>query len=146
MVIAILVSTSIIPLYSTIHSLFALQYLRASLTVPIFFERQILKDSNFTYLLPKMDTQIRNRKFCIIILQAILLISSTVCIVYFAIKWVASLTESLSERKTISKYEQLGYWAANYDWESGQKKLMVWAICLNIISLFAVLAGLILLK
>ena len=28
-----------IPLYSTVHNLFALQYLRASLTVPLYFER-----------------------------------------------------------------------------------------------------------
>ena len=64
----ILIMNTSIPIYAVIHNLFALQYLRASFTVPIFFERQIRKDSNFTHKLPEIDRKIRLRKWTVIYL------------------------------------------------------------------------------
>ena len=39
LVVLMLVSYASIPLYAKLHNIFALQYLRACLTVPLFFER-----------------------------------------------------------------------------------------------------------
>ena len=61
MVLMILIMNTSIPIYAVIHNLFALQYLRASFTVPIFFERQIRKDSNFRNELQAIDDKIKKR-------------------------------------------------------------------------------------
>ena len=50
-----LISYASIPVYATFHAIYALQYFRASLTVPLIFERKILEDSNFTDKLPEID-------------------------------------------------------------------------------------------
>lgn len=39
LVLQLLSQITATPLYAAIHSLFALQYLRASLTVPLYYER-----------------------------------------------------------------------------------------------------------
>ena len=68
LVIQILSQITSFPLFATIHCLFALQYLRASLTVPLYFERQIFKDSNAAHKLPHFDTKIRNIKWVVVAL------------------------------------------------------------------------------
>ena len=63
------------PLFATNHCLFALQYLRASLTVPLYFDRQIAKDSNCAHKLPEFDAKIRNRKWCVVTSQTVLVLA-----------------------------------------------------------------------
>ena len=68
LVVQILGQVTSFPLFATIHSLFALQYLRASLIVPLYFDRQITKDSNAEHKLPEFDTKIRCRKWSVIVI------------------------------------------------------------------------------
>ena len=56
-------------LYAWLHGMFAFQYLRASLTVPIHFNRRMRLDSGFTSLLPELDKSIVLRTCLIILLQ-----------------------------------------------------------------------------
>ena len=80
------------PLFSTIHSLFALQFLRASLTVPLYFERQIAKESNATHKLQHYDSRIRNRKWAVIASQTALVLLGLSCTAILAYRWLYSST------------------------------------------------------
>ena len=56
-------------LYAWLHGIFAFQYLRASLTVLIHFNRRMRLDSGFTNLLPELDRSIFLRTCLITLLQ-----------------------------------------------------------------------------
>lgn len=45
-------------LYALMHNLFALQYIRASLTVPLHFERRRRLDGNYVGMLDSIDKKI----------------------------------------------------------------------------------------
>lgn len=66
-------------LYAWLHGMFALQYLRASLTVPIHFNRRMRLDSGFTNLLPELDKSIALRTCLFILLQVAI---GLACILY----------------------------------------------------------------
>ena len=79
------------PLFSTINSLFALQYFRAGLTVPLYFDRQITEDGNASHKLPVFDKKIRNRKWAIIASQTVLVLAGLSSTSYIAYKWLESI-------------------------------------------------------
>ena len=76
-----------IPMYATVHNLFSLQYLRASLTVPLYYERQIQKDSNAAHKLPALDKKISIRKWAIILAQSLLFTVGLSATLYLAVGW-----------------------------------------------------------
>ena len=64
------------------HLAFALQYLRSSLTVPLYFLRQEKIEANCLRSLMKINKKIRRRKYVIIALQILLTVVMT-CEIYF---------------------------------------------------------------
>ena len=66
-------------LYAWLLSIFSLQYLRSSLTIPIHFKRRERLDSGFINLVPGLDRQISSRTRVIIAMQVTL---GLVCIVF----------------------------------------------------------------
>ena len=140
----ILVSVSIIPVYSAAHNFFALQYLRSSLTVPLFFERQIKKDTNFTDKLAAIDSKITIRKWSVITAQVVILFSSLAFVASISYDWVSSIDRIgvFSKWDPISLYE----WATNYDWQNASKQLLYIAISMNLVSLAVIVIGLIKIK
>ena len=90
LLVLLLISSTCIPLFAILHNLFALQYLRSSLTVPLFFERQLRKDSNFTEMLVSIDQQITNRKWMIISIQTVLLLSGLAFVTFSTYIWAQS--------------------------------------------------------
>lgn len=83
-----LIQMTSMPAYATIHCLFALQYLRAGLTVPLFFERQIRKNSNFDDRLTGYDRKVSQRKCFVVISQAFILVLGFSFTAYFALYWI----------------------------------------------------------
>jgi len=55
-------------LFAWLLSMFALQYLRSSLTVPLHFKRRERLDSGFVRLLPDLDKQIATHTRVIIVI------------------------------------------------------------------------------
>ena len=104
-----LVSYSSITLYAIVHNLYALQYLRASLTVPLFFERQIRKDSNFFDMLDGIDHKIRNRIWCTCSLQTASFFTGFSITIVKSLNWVKSLTGKWSADDIVD-------WTLGYDW------------------------------
>ena len=71
MIILMYSSAAGILMYACLHTLFALQYLRASMTVPLHFERRRRLDTNYNEMLNGLDNQIRRRSIAVKILQLI---------------------------------------------------------------------------
>ena len=126
-------------LQATIHVLFALQYLRASLTVPLYYERQIKKDSNATHLLHEYDSKIGIRMWSIVAAQTMLLLIGLTFTVYTTAQWYGSIDDPWD-------FYLLGKWSIDYDWFSKSKQLLIVAACFNTVSVGAILAGLFLIK
>ena len=125
-------------MYATIHSLFGMQYLRSSLTVPLYFERQITKDSNGFLKLPHYDSKIKARKWTVVASQMILLTIGLSLTVQIAFQWLNSI--HMWEVYSIYK------WSLKYDWLSVCKHLLISAACLNAISLCSIFAALLIVK
>ena len=58
-------------MYACLHTLFALQYLRASMTVPLHFERRRRLDTNYIDMLNDLDKKISRRSMAVKILQLV---------------------------------------------------------------------------
>ena len=93
LVVLVLISYSSIPLYATFHQIYALQYLRAGLTVPLIFQRKIREDSNFAELLPSIDQKIRKRKMIIVIMQTVTFIAGIVFVILETLNWTLSVDD-----------------------------------------------------
>ena len=115
-----------------------MQYLRSSLTVPLYFERQITKDSNRVHKLPHYDSQIRARKWTVVASQTIQLTIGLSLTVYIAFQWLNSIDN-------LDSYSVL-FWSEDYDWLSDCKHLIISAACLNAVTLGSILAALLIVK
>ena len=70
-------------LYSGLHNMFALQYLRAGLTVPLHFERRRRQDSNYEQMLPELDRKIKIRITTIAVAQTTVMLFCTAFIGFY---------------------------------------------------------------
>ena len=119
--------------------MFALQYLRASLTVPLFFERQIQKISNANFKLQEFDEKIRNRNLSVIAAQVVLLVSGLILSAAYAYQWYESIDGQWAS-------SHLFQWAKEYEWLRISQQLLICSSIFNFISLSAILAALFLIK
>ena len=107
--------------------------------MPLYFERQITKDSGASHKLPHFDTNIRNNKWKVIALQTLLTITGLSFSVYVGFRWIKSIDGIWNPFKIFN-------WSLTYDWQSDSMQLLAESACLNVISLFVILAGLLIVK
>ena len=130
--------TSIL-LYASVHSMFALQYLRSSLTVPLHFERRLRKDSNYDHKLPGIDRKIRLRVRTIQTLQVLSLVLS---VIHAAVV----LRYALRHYYEHFDHHEMEMWVQSMEWLPPLFFLSIAAAVLNLISFFVILTALILVK
>ena len=105
--------------------------------MPLYFERQISKDSGATHKLPLFDNEIKNKKRAIITSQIFLTVASVSFTTYVASQWIKSIVI-----RGGWDYSHLFVWSEQHDWKSDIMKLLVGSLSLNSISLCTILAGL----
>ena len=86
-----------------------------------------------------IDRKIKNRKCTLVSSQIALLAIGLSVSVYIACQWLISIDDQWD-------YLSLYSWSLKYDWLTDSKHLLLTAACLNLVSLSAVLAGLIFVK
>lgn len=128
-----------IAVFASSHSMFALQYFRASLTVPLYFERQVAKDSNSERKIPAIDRKIRNVKRSVIVTQIVLLISGLAYTAITVFRWFDS-TDTKWDAKS------LYVWSIRQNWAKDCKQLLIMSASINFVSLGAILTGILKIK
>ena len=72
-------------LYASIHASFALQFLRASLTVPLHFERRQRLDGNYFNMIEDIDKKVVRRTRIITALQILVGLASVAIVVFYVV-------------------------------------------------------------
>ena len=109
------------------------------MTVPLYFERQISKDSGAIEKLPHFDFKIRNIKWSIIASQTLLLVFGLSFTLQISCQWIKSIN---GQWNSFALYQ----WSGDYNSLGDFKKLLAVGTCLNLISLSAIFAGLLFVK
>ena len=90
-------------LYASLHNAFALQYLRAAVTVPQHFDRRRRLDSNFNYMLPEIDTKIAKQQKIIAYLQ---ILTGFICLVVagaYLVPYSLAIKNSISDKDVLGQ-------------------------------------------
>ena len=81
-------------LFAIIHNAFAFEYFRASLTVPLLFERQICKDSNKAEISVEIDRKIRIRRRIVAVTQVFVFLGGLAYTTVTILSWVTDIHDN----------------------------------------------------